>query len=120
MTDCVYCTNEKEMMTFWEEGLKVSKVSTDKFIHFATAVLKEESSTRGAGKKRVADPVFIHLDFDKAVAAGMEFYLQDKEVVTEGTDGVISSDLFKRVYKTLPNGAVVILRPFLRKAKEQC
>jgi hypothetical protein len=50
----------------------------------------------------------------------MEFYLQDKEVVTEGTDGVISSDLFKRVYKTLPNGAVVILRPFLRKAKEQC
>jgi hypothetical protein len=47
MTDCVYCTNEKEMNTFWEEGLKVSKVSTDKFIHFATAVLKEESSTRG-------------------------------------------------------------------------
>ena len=53
-------------------------------------------------------------------AAGMELYLQDKEFVTEGTDGVISSDFFKRVYKKLPNGSEVILRPFFRKAKEQC
>ena len=50
----------------------------------------------------------------------MELYLQDKEVVTEGIDGVISSDLFKRVYKKLPSGSEVILHPFLRKAKEQC
>ena len=53
-------------------------------------------------------------------ADGMELYLQDKEVVTEGIDGVISSDLFKRVYKKLPSGSEVNLHPFLRKAKEQC
>ena len=45
-------------------------------------------------------------------AAGMELYLQDKEVVTEGTGGVISSDLFKRVYKKLPTGSVInLFRP---------
>jgi hypothetical protein len=30
----------------------------------------------GAGKKRVADPVFIHLDFDKAVAGMRTYFTQ--------------------------------------------
>lgn len=44
-------------------------------------------------------------------AAGMELYLQGKEVVTEGTDGVISSDFFKRVHEKRPSGAVIVLQP---------
>lgn len=44
-------------------------------------------------------------------AAGMELYLNDKEVVTEGIDGVISSDFFKRVYKKISNHTSVNLFP---------
>ena len=48
-------------------------------------------------------------------AAGMELYLKDKEVVTEGIDGVISSDFFKRVYKKLPSGTSInIFHPPLK------
>jgi len=103
---CVHGTYERFMSSIWREGLKRMERN---HVHFATGLPQEDGVISGM---RATAQVLIYLDVEKAMADGMKLYISANNVVlTEGLDGVVPTQYFKRVVKKLPNNKEIPLFP---------
>lgn len=90
--DIFHATSKSVLPVILKDGLSRMK---RKHIHLATGLVTEGGSVAG---KRLNREVFIYVDVAKALEAGIEFFLSENGVVlTEGKDGKITREFFKKV-----------------------